>query len=84
MVWNIGVDRTNPSDVIGAITQMWPQFADLHAAFAVFLERKRRFHQRARFTFSLDSLARQRLAVVFLEHRFRIKGIHMGHAAVHE
>ena len=63
---------------------MRPQLAEVETALAVLLELERRLHQHAGAALGLDLLARQRLAVVLVEHRLGIEAVDLRHATVHE
>src|SRR5262249_20054526 len=84
MVRNVGVQGPDPTDTIRAFADLREQFAHLHAAFAVLLEGELRAHQRAGLPLSLNGPARQRLAVILVEHRLGIEAIHLRKSAVHE
>src|SRR5262249_20582512 len=84
MVRNVGVEGPDPTDTIRAFADLREQFAHLHAAFAVLLEGELRAHQRAGLPLSLNGRARQRLAVIPVEHRLGIEAIHLRKSAVHE
>src|SRR5690348_4232773 len=51
MVRDIGVHRPNEADIIRALADLREQFADIHSALAVFLEREWRAHQCACLAF---------------------------------
>src|SRR5262249_1694148 len=84
MVRNVGVQRPDPTDTIRAFADLREHFAPLHAAFAVLLKGELRAHQRAGLPLSHNGPARQRLAVILVEHRLGIEAIHLRKSAVHE
>src|SRR5262245_1589201 len=84
MVRNVGVHGPNQTDTVGAFADMRKQFAHLHAAFTVFLEGELRAQQRACLPLGLNSPARQRLAMILVEHRLGIETIDLRKSTVHE
>ena len=84
VVRDVGVHRADHADVVGARADVREELADLEAALAVALERERRLHQRAGLALGRDGAARQRLAVVLVEHRLRIEAVDLRQPAVHE
>jgi hypothetical protein len=84
VIRDVGVDRSDEADVVGALADVREELADVHPDVPVFLERERRPHQRASLALGGDGAARQRLPVVLVEHRLRIEAVHLREAAVHE
>ena len=84
VVGDVGVDRSDEADVVGHLANVWKQLADVHPRLAVFLERKRRPHQGSGLALGRDRAARERLAVILVEHRLRIEAVNLGQSAVHE
>src|SRR5262249_986259 len=58
--------------------------AHFHAAFTVLLEGELRAQQRAGLPLGLNCPARQRLAVILVEHRLGVEAIYLTKAAVPE
>src|SRR5579862_7142563 len=83
VVRNVGVDRANEADVVGAFADVRKELADFDAALSVLLECERRLQERAGLSLSRHFAAGQRLAVVFLEHRLVIEAVDLRQAAVH-
>ena len=78
--------RANESQIVDNTAYVWKQTGHVDAGLPVFLEPERSAHQRARIAlpYAHSSLPRQRLAVIFIEHRLRIEGVDMTDAAAHE
>src|SRR5713226_6071628 len=82
----ISVERAEDAEIIRELGRVWKQAADLQAAFAVFLERKRRLHEVAdRPAIGADRrITPIRRAVEFCQGWLEIKGVHLTGGAVHE
>ncbi len=78
--------RPDQRNIIHHASDMREQFGDFDAGLPVLLEPVRAAHDGARKSLlDLDlPLARQRLAVVFVERGFGIEGVDMAYAAAHE
>ena len=84
VIGNIGVDRTNPADIVGKFRKIGPEFADIHAALAILLVFERGLHQFTRSPFGTNRTAGQRLAVVFFQLGLGIEAIQSGASSIHE
>ncbi len=84
MIRDVRVDGADEADVVGARADVREQFAHVHSALAVLLERERRAQQRTGLAFGGDAAAGQRLPVILVEHRLGIEAVHLRQPAVHE
>ena len=82
MIRNIRVDGADEADIVGHFAHVRKQFADLHPALTVLLEGEGRAQQRSGLALGGHDAARQRLAVILLQRRFRIEAIHLRKAAI--
>ena len=84
MIGDVGIHRLQHAHVVDAPAQIREDLAHLRPALAVLLELEWRLHQIAGLALVIGDGARQRLAVVLLQHRLVIEGVHLRRAAVHE
>jgi len=84
VIRHIRVDTAQDAHVIDMFGRPGEQLADLDAAATIFLEAKRRAHGPRGLAFGAEVRVRQRFAVVLVEQRLGIKGVHVRWAAVHE
>src|SRR5215468_9276897 len=84
MVRYVGVQGPDPTNTVGAFADLREQLAHFHAAFTVLLEGELRAQQRAGLPLGLNCPARQRLAVILVEHRLGVEAIYLRKSAVHE
>ena len=78
--------RADQGNVIDHAADVREQLRDLDSALAVLLELERTLHQRPGITLAdpNPALATQRLAMVFRQHRLRVKGVDVADSAAHE
>ncbi len=90
MVELLGVQRPDHQNVVSTRTEMRQQVGELHAAFAVLLERSLRAEQRCgvlldeRETHFLKQVFRQRLATQFVELRLRVEQVELRGCSGHK
>lgn len=83
MVGDVGVHRANHAQVVGVLGDARKQLADLDAALAVLLERKRRAKGRAGLALGRE-VQRNGFPVELSELGLRVERIDLRRAAVHE
>ena len=76
-----GVDD---AEVVDALGHVGKEFADPAAGLAMALKLEGRLHQALGLAQGLDVHRRRPLAVVFLQQRLVVEGVHVGDAAVHQ
>ena len=82
-----GVERTDERDVVDVSSQVREKLGHPHATLAVTLKRERTLHQRAGLGRTLHfsgDLFEVGLTVVFGQHLFRIKEVHLTRTAIHK
>src|SRR5271168_2105879 len=84
MIWNLGEDGVDEAHVVHTLGEVWKDLADFFPALAIFLERKRRLHQRAGLALMLKITTRHRLAVVLFENGLVIEAVDLREPTIHE
>ena len=82
MVGPVRIHGTDHAAIVDAGADFRKDIADLNAALAVLLEAEGRFQQVAGLALGLQIAGGHGLAVVLIEHRLGVEGIHLRGAAV--
>ena len=80
----VGMHGVDDAEIVDALRHVGKELADPAAGLAMALELEGRFHQALGLALGLDVHGRGALAVVLLQQRLVVEGVHVGDAAVHQ
>ena len=80
----VGMHGVDDAEIVDALSHVGKELADPAAGLAMALELEGRLHQALGLALGLDVHGRGALAVVFLQQRLVVEGVHVGDAAVHQ
>src|SRR5436190_3070051 len=84
MVAIVGMAGADNTEVVDALADFGKNLAYFQSALTTFAELERRTHEVARGAVGLNFWTWHGFAVVFVESRLRVEGVHLRPTAVHE